>query len=93
MKNQNPLNESSLGAQIMMATELGSTIVALTVAGYFAGNWADGALHSSPYGIVVGIMVGFALAMAIVIKRSNDMEARSRGKSPSQQVDEGTDGD
>lgn len=82
MKNQNPLNESSLGAQIMMATELGSTIVALTVAGYFAGNWADGSLHTSPYGIVVGIMVGFALSMAIVIKRSNDMEAKSKAKSP-----------
>lgn len=81
MKNQNPDREGSLGAQIMMASELGSTIVALTVAGYFAGNWADGSLHSAPYGIVVGIMVGFALSMAIVIKRSNDMDARSRGKS------------
>ena len=76
MKNQTDEPMGGLGAQIMMASELGSAIVVLTVAGYFAGAWMDGRFQSSPYGVIVGISVGFGLGIAFVIKRSNDMDKK-----------------
>ncbi|MBP6744626.1 AtpZ/AtpI family protein [bacterium] len=77
MKNKSDDAMGGLGAQIMMASELGSAIVVLTVAGYFAGAWLDGRFQSSPYGVIVGISVGFGLGIAFVIKRSNDMDKKS----------------
>jgi F0F1-type ATP synthase assembly protein I len=77
MKNEKPKGESSLGAQIMMASELGSSIVALTVAGYFGGAWLDGHFNWSPYGVIAGISTGFALGIAFVLKRSADMDKKA----------------
>ena len=76
MKNQTDEPMGGLGAQIMMASELGSAIVVLTVLGYFAGAWMDGRFQSSPYGVIVGISIGFGLGIAFVIKRSNDMDKK-----------------
>ncbi len=76
MKNKSEDAMGGLGAQIMMASELGSAIVVLTVAGYFAGAWLDGRFQSSPYGVIVGISIGFGLGIAFVIKRSNDMDKK-----------------
>ena len=76
MKNQTDEPMGGLGAQIMMASELGSAIVVLTVLGYFAGAWMDGRLQCSPYGVIVGISIGFGLGIAFVIKRSNDMDKK-----------------
>lgn len=77
MKNEKLTSGSSLGAQIMMASELGSSIVALSVAGYFGGNWLDGHFHWSPYGAITGISVGFALGIAYILKRSADMDKKA----------------
>jgi len=77
MKNEAEKPSASLGAQIMMASELGSSIVVLSIAGYFAGAWLDGQLHWSPYGVIVGISVGFGLGIAYILKRSNDMDKKS----------------
>lgn len=80
MKNKNDEAGSSLGAQIMMASELGGLIVGFSLAGYFGGNWLDGHFGCSPYGVVGGILVGLTLGMVFVVKRSNEIDRRgSRG--------------
>ena len=77
MKNESDKPSASLGAQIMMASELGSSIVVLSIAGYFAGAWLDGRFNFSPYGVILGISVGFGLGIAYILKRSNDMDKKS----------------
>ncbi|MBS1990867.1 MAG: AtpZ/AtpI family protein [Cyanobacteria bacterium SZAS LIN-3] len=58
----------------MIASELGSVIVVSVGLGYFAGNWLDGMLKCSPYGIVGGLMLGMGLGLGIVVKRSNQLD-------------------
>jgi F0F1-type ATP synthase assembly protein I len=70
--------EASLGAQIMVASELGSVFALCVMLGYFAGNWADGALKSGPYGVVIGLMVGMGIGLALVVKRSGDLDKKNR---------------
>ncbi|MBI5174430.1 MAG: AtpZ/AtpI family protein [Candidatus Melainabacteria bacterium] len=82
MKNETPKNDrsegGSLGAQIMMASEMGAAIVFLTLAGYLGGSQLDSRLNSGPWGVVGGILLGFTLGMVFVVKRSNDMDRQSR---------------
>jgi F0F1-type ATP synthase assembly protein I len=87
MKNKIDTQSSSLGAQIMMASELGGMIVGFSIAGYLAGNWLDGRFGWSPYGVVSGILVGLTLGMVFVVKRSGEIDRRgaasaAREKSP-----------
>lgn len=82
MKKDIPSDNSSLGAQIMMASELGSSIVLLSVAGYFAGNFLDSQLKCSPFGVLLGIILGFSLGIAYVIKRSNQISSSVAGPKP-----------
>lgn len=82
MKNESPKNDrsegGSLGAQIMMASEMGAAIVFLSLAGYLGGNQLDSRLNSAPWGVVGGILLGLTLGLVFVVKRSNDMEKQSR---------------
>ncbi len=88
MKNASDSDGLSLGAQIMMASELGSVFVLMVVVGYFAGNWVDGTLKIAPYGVIVGIMVGMALGLLLVVKRSNQLD--KSGSSPTSSADSST---
>jgi F0F1-type ATP synthase assembly protein I len=36
--------------------------------GYFVGRWADGKFHSEPWGLLVGVMLGLAAGMYLLIK-------------------------
>lgn len=72
----------------MMASELGSLIVVSCLAGYFAGNYADGRLSSSPYGVVVGIIVGLTLGLVLVVKRSNQIEAKAQADKAARLAEE-----
>jgi len=73
MKNKISESSASLGAQIMVASELGSSIIVCSIAGYFAGSWADQVLHSSPLGTAFGIFIGFGLSIVYVVRRSNQI--------------------
>jgi len=86
MKNSSDTSSASLGAQIMIASELGSAFAICVVLGYFAGNWLDGMLKSAPYGVVGGLMLGMGLGLALVVKRSNQLDKRTpMVKRPSSQ--------
>ncbi|MBK7748860.1 MAG: AtpZ/AtpI family protein [Candidatus Obscuribacter sp.] len=78
MKNKTEVEAASLGSQIMMATELGSYITVLTLAGYFGGSYLDGQFKSGPYGVLVGIIAGFALGLVLVVKKSNELDSKSK---------------
>lgn len=82
MKNESPRNDrsegGSLGAQIMMASEMGAAIVFLSLAGYLGGDQLDSRLNCAPWGVVGGILLGLTLGLVFVVKRSNDMERQSR---------------
>ncbi|MBU6452092.1 MAG: AtpZ/AtpI family protein [Cyanobacteria bacterium REEB67] len=67
----------TLGAQIMVASELGSVFALCVILGYFGGNWLDGAMKWQPYGVVTGLMVGMGIGLALVVKRSSDLDKRS----------------
>ncbi len=67
----------SLGAQILIASEMGSAIVFLSLAGYFAGNFLDQRVHCAPYGVVVGILLGLTLGLAFVVKRSIELDKKA----------------
>jgi F0F1-type ATP synthase assembly protein I len=67
----------TLGAQIMVASELGSVFALCVILGYFGGNWLDGAMKWQPYGVVSGLMVGMVIGLALVVKRSNDLDKKS----------------
>ncbi len=78
MKNKTEVEAASLGSQIMMVTELGSYITVLTLLGYFGGNYLDSHFKSGPYGVLVGIIAGFALGLVLVIKKSNELDSKSQ---------------
>ncbi|HMW92069.1 MAG TPA: AtpZ/AtpI family protein [Candidatus Obscuribacter sp.] len=82
MKNESSKNDrsegGSLGAQIMMASEMGAAIVFLSLAGYLGGDQLDSRLNCAPWGVVGGILLGLTLGLAFVVKRSNDMDRQSR---------------
>jgi F0F1-type ATP synthase assembly protein I len=74
MKNASDSSGSSLGTQIMMASELSSVFMLMVGLGYFAGNWLDGPLKSGPYGAIAGLMLGMGLGLVLVVKRSNQLD-------------------
>lgn len=47
--------------------------------GYLAGNWFDRHHHSSPWGLFVGVFIGFVAGMYSLIKAAIEMN-RSDGK-------------
>jgi F0F1-type ATP synthase assembly protein I len=79
MKNASDTSSLPLGAQIMIASELGSVFALAVVLGYFGGNWLDGLLKCGPYGVIGGLMVGMGLGLAIVVKRANQLDKGSSG--------------
>jgi len=64
----------SLGTQIMIASELGSVIVVSCLLGYLGGNWLDGTFKCSPYCVIAGLMLGLGVGLAIVVKRSEQLD-------------------
>lgn len=81
MKNASDTSEMSLGTQIMIASELGSVIVMSCLLGYLGGNWLDGALKSAPYCVIAGLMLGLGVGLAIVVKRSNQLDKVKTSKA------------
>jgi F0F1-type ATP synthase assembly protein I len=74
MKNASDTSEMTLGTQIMIASELGSIIVLTVVLGYLGGNWLDGFFKTSPYCVIAGLMLGMGLGLAIVVRRSDQLD-------------------
>lgn len=71
MGQQNNRNERStlLKAKALamgVATAYGLDIAVSILVGILAGAFVDGQLHSSPWGVLVGLFVGFYMAYLII---------------------------
>ena len=61
-------NEKSLAAGVAFAV-MGTTAAGCVGAGVALGAWFDGAEHSSPAGLLVGIVVGLTAAVVSVVQQ------------------------
>ena len=52
-----------------MAFELGYTIAIPLVALALLGRWADNALHTSPWGLLVGMLLAVGLSTFLVYRK------------------------
>ena len=48
--------------------------------GYFAGNWFDHRFDCKPWGLLVGVLLGCAGGMYLLIKEATASEKSGRGK-------------
>lgn len=64
-----PLNPFSAPEHLAITT-LGLEFAAAVALGTAAGGWADARWHTAPWGMVGGVLLGFALGMYIVIRQA-----------------------
>lgn len=67
-------------------------IVVSCLAGYFGGNFLDTRLSSTPYGVVGGIMLGLTLGLVLVVKRSNQIEAKAKADKAARLLEQESEG-
>ncbi len=63
----NPGDQNPFRAMAIVGV-LGADLAIPTVAGYFAGTWFDGRVGTSPLFLVLGILLGIASGIFMVIK-------------------------
>jgi F0F1-type ATP synthase assembly protein I len=65
-----------------MASEIGASFAICVVLGCLGGIWLDGLLKSSPFGAICGMMLGMGIGMALMVKRSNQIDKQGKTASP-----------
>jgi F0F1-type ATP synthase assembly protein I len=54
----------AMAAGASVSTELAATVTL----GYFGGTWLDGRLHTGPWFMLAGVLVGLAVGIVGIIK-------------------------
>ncbi|MGH9326793.1 MAG: AtpZ/AtpI family protein [Terriglobia bacterium] len=74
---------SDLWVQAALYASLSVIIPGCAVAGYFLGDWLDGALHSGELFAVIGAVVGAAAGITEVLQIVMRWEKRGAGRNSS----------
>lgn len=64
----NPEKESNKARNIGMGVMVPTTLAACVIVGCFLGYWADNWLNSSPWGVVIGLIVGSLAGVREMLK-------------------------
>ena len=56
------------GAYLALFSEIGFIILFTTLAGALGGHWIDGQMHTTPLGIVAGLLAGLAIGAQAVYR-------------------------
>jgi len=67
-------------AQLALLGTVPALLIAAPAVGFFAGQWADGRLHTAPYLAILGVILGFVAAgkeIYRVVKRVQAMDEES----------------
>lgn len=70
-------------AQIALLGAVPTLLVAGPLVGYFAGNWADNKFGTTPYLMIVGVVLGFGAAgreIYRLVKKSEQLDEDSNSK-------------
>jgi len=63
------MNESGRGlAYAALFTEIGFSLLVLTLIGAFAGRWVDGQLGTNPLFVMIGFFVGAGAGTVIIVR-------------------------
>lgn len=70
--------DNSALVSVMRYTHLGFEFVLIFMAGLFAGDFLDTYFDTSPWLLLIGILLGFAMAMGRIIAISKELEGHEK---------------